>query len=200
METLKLKITEFLGTFFIAILIYLDDILDTIVTVITTVVVCLIVTHFIFMPVRVKGTSMYPTLYDQSIGFSNIIGRNISGLQRFDIVIIHIDEKDENLVKRVIGLPNETISYTKGVLYIDGRVVEEEFLDQNYVKQQLEFSYHDYFTDDFTYTLSDDEYFCMGDNRLVSSDSRVYGPFSSDEIISKGVFIIYPFSKFGLAQ
>ncbi len=200
MESIRLKITELVAAAFMWILIYLDDIKDMIVTVVTTMIVCLIITRFFFMPVRVKGTSMYPTLYNGSIGFSSIISRRVSGIERFDIVIIYVEEKDENLVKRVIGMPGETISYNKGTLYIDGDPIEEYFLDDEYVKQQVELSYHDYFTDDFTYTLADDEYYCLGDNRLVSSDSRFYGPFNSKDIISKDIFIIYPFEKFGLAE
>ena len=200
MESIRLKITELVAAAFMWILIYLDDIKDMIVTVVTTMIVCLIITRFFFMPVRVKGTSMYPTLYNGSIGFSSIISRRVSGIERFDIVIIYVEEKDENLVKRVIGMPGETISYNKGTLYIDGDPIDEYFLDDEYVKQQVELSYHDYFTDDFTYTLADDEYYCLGDNRLVSSDSRFYGPFNSKDIISKDIFIIYPFEKFGLAE
>lgn len=200
MESIRLKITELVAAAFMWILIYLDDIKDMIVTIVTTMIVCLIITRFFFMPVRVKGTSMYPTLYNGSIGFSSIISRRVSGIERFDIVIIYVEEKDENLVKRVIGMPGETISYNKGTLYIDGDPIEEYFLDDEYVKQQVELSYHDYFTDDFTYTLAEDEYYCLGDNRLVSSDSRFYGPFNSKDIISKDIFIIYPFEKFGLAE
>ncbi len=200
MESIRLKITELVAAAFMWILIYLDDIKDMIVTVVTTMIVCLIITRFFFMPVRVKGTSMYPTLYNGSIGFSSIISRRVSGIERFDIVIIYVEEKDENLVKRVIGMPGETISYNKGTLYIDGDPIDEYFLDDEYVKQQVELSYHDYFTDDFTYTLAEDEYYCLGDNRLVSSDSRFYGPFNSKDIISKDIFIIYPFEKFGLAE
>ncbi len=200
MEGLKLKITELFATAFMWLMIYLDEIKDMIVTIVTTMIICLIITHFFFMPVRVKGTSMYPTLYNGSIGFSSIINRKVNGIKRFDIVIIYVEEKGENLVKRVIGLPGETITYNKGILYVDGVAVEEYFLDEEYVKQQVSLSYHDYFTDDFTYSLGEDEYFCLGDNRLVSSDSRFYGPFNSKELVSKDIFIIYPFDKFGLAK
>lgn len=200
METFKMKITEIFAVIFMTIMIYLEDIIELLFTAITTIVICLLLTEYLIMPIRVNGTSMYPTLDNKSIGFSNIIGRKINGLKRFDIVIVYLEEKDEKIVKRIIGMPNETISYIDGILYVDENPVEEYFLDKNYIKQQLSLSYHDYFTEDFTYQLGDDEYFCLGDNRLVSADSRIYGPFLSDEILSKDIFIIFPFSKFGFAE
>jgi len=137
---------------------------------------------------------MYPELSDTSVGFSNVVGYNISGLKRFDIVIIYVAEKDEYLVKRVIGLPGETVSYKDGKLYINGEYVKEDFLDQTYVS-----SYNGTFMADVSpITIGDDEYYCLGDNRPHSSDSRYYGPFKKENIKSKGIFIFWPFSNFGV--
>ncbi len=156
-------------------------------------VIALLVTNFIISPVRVSGRSMYPTLEDSSIGFSNILGFKLGHLNRFDIAIIYIPEKNEYLVKRVIGLPGDTVSYTNGQLYIDEEPVEESFLDGSYKAQ-----YGDHFmTDVEPITLGDDEYYCLGDNRPHSTDSRFYGPFKKENIRSKGIFILYPFSNAG---
>lgn len=156
--------------------------------------VVLILVNFIIRPIQVKGSSMYPTLKDGEVGFSNLIGRKTTGIERFDIVIVYMEDKDEYLVKRCVGLPNETIAYKDGILYVDGKAVEEEFLDEEYKS-----SFGEIFTDDVEeITLGDDEYFCVGDNRPRSTDSRYYGPFTEDMIISKGVFILFPFSNFGV--
>lgn len=162
------------------------------------VLICFLVVYFlsnyVIRPVQVKGNSMYPTLKDNSIGFSNILGRKISSIERFDIVIVYLPEKNEYIVKRVIGLPNETVSYENGQLYINGQYVEEDFLDDSYVS-----TYNNSFMSDVEpITLGDDEYFCLGDNRPHSSDSRVYGPFKKENILSKGVFIFFPFTEFGV--
>ncbi len=199
-EKIKLKVLDFIATAFIAVLIYLDDIIDSIVTVFITITVSLILVNFFFMPIVVKGTSMYPTLHDNSYGFSNIFSRRVSGIERFDIVVVYLESRDENLVKRVIGLPNETITFTNDTLYINGTPIDQSFLDEDYVKQLQESSYSGLFTDDFTITLGDDEYFCMGDNRPHSADSRLYGSFHQGQIVSKGIFIIYPFNLFGTAE
>lgn len=199
-EKLKLKILDFFATAFIAILIYLDEIIDSIVTVFVTIVVSLVLVNFFFMPIVVNGSSMYPTLQDNSYGFSNIFSRRVSGIERFDIVVVYLEERDENLVKRVIGLPNETITFTNDTLYVNGTPIDQDFLDEDYVKQSKDSSYSGLFTNDFTFTLGDDEYFCMGDNRPRSADSRLYGAFNQSQIISKNVFIIFPFDLFGKAE
>ncbi len=201
MEKFKIKVLDFFGTIAMRLMLALDDIRDTIITIVITVVVCLVLTNFFFMPVRVEGTSMYPTLSDESFGFTSIISRRVDGIERFDIVVIHLEDENENLVKRVIGLPGETLWYINGTLYIDGEPIEEDFLDDEYVQQQLEETLAPYFTSDVTsITLGEDEYYCLGDNRLVSLDSRYYGTFSSDQIVSVGIFIIWPFSDLGFAQ
>lgn len=156
-------------------------------------IVVLLITNFVIRPVQVKGNSMYPTLEDNSIGVSNTLGANIGTIERFDVVIIYMPDKNEYLVKRVVGLPGETVSYYNGQLYINGEAMEETFLDQAYVE-----SYGSAFmTDVEPVTLGDDEYYCLGDNRPHSSDSRVYGPFKKENIKSKGIFIFWPFSDFG---
>ena len=197
LSKIKESIADALAVVIVWFMLKWDDIKDTIVTVAVTVGVCLLVTNYFFKPVAVKGTSMYPTIEDGSIGFSSVISRSVSGIKRFDIVVVHLDAKNENLIKRVIGLPGETITYLNGELYVDGQHYTEDFLDSVYVSSQIGKKGSRIFTQAFSYTLGDDEYFCMGDNRLVSSDSRRYGPFKGSDILSRGLFVIYPLDHFG---
>lgn len=151
-----------------------------------------IVTNFIVLPIQVQGSSMYPTLEDQSSGLSNLLGKETESIKRFDIVIIKIGNK--RIVKRVIGLPGETISYQNGMLYVNGEHVTENFLDKSYVE-----GYEGNFMANVTpITLGTDEYYCLGDNRPHSSDSRYYGAFKAEDITSKGIFIVFPFDQFGV--
>ena len=149
------------------------------------VIIALIIIKFICMSVTVVGSSMHPTLEEGQRGLSFVIAKNF-GINRFDVVVIKKDEVSELLVKRVIGLPNETVEYIDNKLYINGEYIPEVFLDDSAV------------TNDFKYELDDDEYFCMGDNRIISKDSRFYGPFSNKQIVSKDIFVIYPFNQIGL--
>lgn len=157
----------------------------------------LLITNFLVRPVQVKGSSMYPTLQNNTMGLSNLLGFRMDGLKRFDIAIIYLPEKSEYLVKRVIGLPGETVSYSSGQLYINGEAVEEPFLNQSYI-EETEAAEGTFMQDVQPVTLGEDEYFCLGDNRPHSTDSRFYGPFKKDQILSKGVVTFWPLSRLGV--
>lgn len=160
----------------------LKSIADILEVFLISLVIVLILVKLIIMPVEVVGKSMEPTLYEGQRGFSSITSRK-NNLERFDIVVV--DNGEKLIVKRLIGLPNETIEYKDNVLYIDGVSYNEDYLE-------------DTITEDFIKELKDDEYFVMGDNREISKDSRIVGSFTSDQIKACNIFIIYPFKDFGV--
>ncbi len=151
-------------------------------------ILSLVIVNFVVRPVVVQGRSMYPTLHDNDWGISNIFGLKLNKVERFDIVVVRMESRSDYLVKRVIGLPGEEIRYADDKLYVDGVYVEEPFLNTDYVKGYINES-KDLFTRDFTVTLGEDEYYCLGDNRPHSSDSRVFGPFRLSDFTSKSVFV-----------
>lgn len=158
-------------------------------------VVFFLITRFLVNPIQVVGSSMYPTLVDQERGFSSVISKHFE-IERFDIVVVEAAEHDF-WVKRVIGLPNDTVEYRNDVLYINNEAVSQDFLDEAYVANEVE--KYGYFTENFgPVTLGSDEYFLMGDNRHHSTDSRVVGVFKQDQITSVGVMIYYPFNRIGV--
>ena len=120
----------------------------------------------VFFSYQVNGSSMYPTLQENERGIA-LRTNFFKQIKRFDIVVINYDGR--YLVKRVIGLPGETIKYRNNKLYINNNLVLEDFLDDTY-------------TGDIEETLGVDEYFCLGDNRQSSADSRVYGAFMKESI------------------
>lgn len=139
---------------------------------------------FIFSPIRVNGTSMYPTLQDKEFMILNKISLK-QGINRFDIVVVQ--ENNKYIIKRVIGLPGESVMYKDNKLYINGKAVED-----NYSKTT---------TNDFdNVILGENEYFVMGDNRAVSSDSRIIGPVNIKNIKGKTNLIIFPFNKIGTVE
>ena len=164
------------------------------------ILIVVVIRVFIFDPVRVDGPSMDTTLTNGEIIILNKFEYRKKDIERYDIVVVKITEPGTNeskkIIKRVIGLPNETISYKDDVLYIDGKAVEQDFLDETYVENEKKT--YGVFTSDFgPVTLGEDEYFLMGDNRNHSTDSRSVGAFSKEDITSVGIFVYFPFSEFG---
>jgi signal peptidase I len=174
---------------------FLAEIWDFIKSITISIIIVFLLTTFIVKPIRVDGSSMYPTLQDKQIGFSNIISLKVGGANRFDVVIVYVPQQDEYLVKRVIGLPGETVSYRKDQLYINGFPMEETFFDQDYVAEVKSKIKGNFTTDFADFVLAEDEYFLMGDNRPFSSDSRRFGPFKLKHLISKDAYIIFPLDQ-----
>lgn len=161
----------------------------------------LIIRIFIASPVRVQQNSMEPTLEPGNILLLYKLKKNIKGVNRFDIVVVK--SNSGTIIKRVIGMPGETIKYSvyeengvvKNALYVDGRIVEENFVADEYKN----FTCHRNFKlcEEEGITLGDDEYFVMGDNRKVSFDSRDMGAVSYKQIKGIAEVRLLPFSKFG---
>lgn len=163
-----------------------------------TFIVCFIavflITTFVVKPVQVDGDSMYPTLIDKEIGVVNIFSAKFSGIHRFDVVVVQNDTTKDPWVKRVIGMPNDTIEAKNDVVYINGEAIDEPYLNTSYVQSIR--NQGKKFTNDFgPITLKENEYFLMGDNRIVSYDSRKVGAFHREDIIGKDAYIVYPFSQ-----
>jgi signal peptidase I len=155
-------------------------------------VIVLIVRTFLFAPYIVEGASMEPTLHNHEKIFVNKIS-TLSGFDRGQIVII--EGKEDNYVKRIIGLPGDEIHMRNDKLYINGKLVKESYLSYNReVAEQMGIN----LTDDFEQiTVPENQYFVMGDNRLVSMDSRNgLGLIDRDRIVGKLEFVFFPFSEF----
>lgn len=174
------------------------EILDFVRMILICFVFVFLCVKFVFRPVTVDGSSMYPTLIDKEFGFSNVFSTFVSDPERFEVVVAYYEETDKLWVKRVIGLPGEKVEYKDDKLYINDEYVEETFFDETYVNSVTN-NGESIFTGDFgPYYLGEDEYFLMGDNRQVSKDSRVVGPFTKEDIVSKYVLVLYPFDKIGI--
>ena len=175
------------------------ELLDLVKTFIVCFIVVFIITTFVVKPVQVDGDSMYPTLIDKEIGVVNIFSAKFTGIQRFDVVVVQNETTKDPWVKRVIGMPNDTIEAKDDVVYINGEKIDEAYLDNSYAESIRKQGKK--FTNDFgPITLKDDEYFLMGDNRIVSYDSRKVGAFHKEDIIGKDAYIIYPFTQMKIVR
>ena len=173
-------------------------ILDFARLILITVVAAMVILVFVARKEEVRVTSMYPTLVEGESVIINMAANYVGEIKRFDVVVAREYRSDDLWVKRVIGLPGETISYREDVLYVDGKAMEEPFLDKKYVEQVKKSANKLYFTQDYTSKkLGKNEYLLVGDNRNESLDSRndAVGPFQREQIIARGVFVYQPFSK-----
>ena len=145
--------------------------------------IVVLIRSFLFTPIKVQGSSMQDTLEGDEI----MILWKIGDIQRYDIVVADYMEngkKVDTLIKRVYGLPGETIKCEQGMIYVNDHKIDDEYATNT----TLDFD---------TVTLGENEYFLMGDNRRVSKDSRVIGPIHRSEIQGTTDFVLWPFSKFG---
>lgn len=188
----------------------LEDILGFIKVFVVSAIVILLFVNFVAHPVRVDGRSMYPTLKDGEFGFTNVGGVLLNGVKRGDIVVVTMEEKGQKThwVKRVIGMPGDTISCVNDIVFINGKVLDEtQYIDPDY--RQLCVDQFGYFNkvpnadnsdvQDFEEVkLGDDEYYVMGDNRPYSKDSRYVGPVKKSQLFAKKMLVLLPISDIGV--
>ena len=148
---------------------------------------------FVIQAVHVEGLSMYATLEDNDYLIANKIDYRLHGPERGDIVILRPPTTNStDFIKRVIALPGERLLISRGTVYINGHMLEEPYLPEQW-------------TNDTNWPLNNpngqvmgsNEYFVMGDNRNRSQDSRFFGPISRDRIDGKAWFRIWPLPDFG---
>lgn len=188
----------------------LEDILGFIKVFVVSAIVILLFVNFVAHPVRVDGRSMYPTLKDGEFGFTNVGGVLLNGVKRGDIVVVTMEEKGQKThwVKRVIGMPGDTISCVNDIVFINGKVLgETQYIDPDYRQSCVDqFGYFNKVpnannTDvqDFEEVkLGDDEYYVMGDNRPYSKDSRYVGPVKKSQLFAKKMLVLLPISDIGV--
>lgn len=147
-------------------------------------VAALLIHQYLFTFARVDGTSMLDTLHENNIMGVSRLHYRLNEPQRGEIITCNYPEDGNKLfVKRIIGLPGETIEIREGTVYIDGEPIAETYLTR---------------VDDQSMdpiTLAKDEIFVMGDNRPVSRTGRAVGPLTLDEIYGRVLFVAFPFNE-----
>ncbi len=145
-------------------------------------VVVIVIRFFIVTPVRVNGPSMNETLSDGDILILNKLDKKYD---RFDIVVLSSNVVGEAAIKRVIGLPGETVEIQNGAVYINTKKLEDPYNNINL--EDLEKT-----------KLNNNEYFVMGDNREVSLDSRYFGAVNEKDIEGTAHLRLFPFNEIGM--
>jgi signal peptidase I len=148
----------------------------------------LVIIVFLYQPVKVEGTSMAPLLSDQERIFINKFVYRFEPIQRGDVVVFWYPlDHSKSFIKRVIGLPGETVEIRQGTVYVNGKIVPEPYVPPQY--EDL--------SDFGPKPVDKDCYFVMGDHRISSNDSRVFGPVPIQYIYGRAVFAYWPVDHFG---
>ena len=165
-----------------------QEIFEWIMVFVVAAAMAFVVRTFIFEPVRVDGASMMDTLVDGEFMIATKYDYWLGDPERFDVVICNYPDTNDGMyrVKRVIGMPGETIQLLSGELYINGEHMEQNF-DMHSVTQNFG-----------PFTVPQDHYFVLGDNRNNSKDSRsiMVGPLERSEIKGHVRAVVFPFIGF----
>lgn len=170
------------------------EILSTAVYLLAVVAVTFLFVQFVGQRTHVNGDSMNVTLEDGDNLIVDKLSYRFKDPERFDIIVFPYQYQEKTYyIKRIIGMPGESVQIIDGMVYIDG-----EMLDESYGKEVMEYAG----VASETIELGEDEYFVLGDNRNNSSDSRdpSVGNIHKDQIIGKAFLRIWPLNKFGILK
>jgi signal peptidase I len=158
-----------------------------------SVLIAVVLIVFIYQPVKVEGTSMTPTLQnDERIFINKFTYRfGLASIAQGDTVVFwYPQDPTKSYIKRVIGVPGDRIRVDGGQVYVNGRLLEEDYvppINRDNVSWK----------DGEEQTVPNDNYFVLGDHRNSSSDSRTWGYVPRDKIYGRAVFVYWPLDKMG---
>lgn len=162
------------------------EILEWVLVIVVAVGAALLIRTFIFEPVRVDGSSMLNTLHDKEYMIVTKYQYLFNDPDRYDVVICHYPNRgNTNFVKRIVGIPGDTVAVMDGTLYVNGEAVDEPYIDYrpNYAMQEV--------------TVEEGHYFVLGDNRSNSNDSHApgVGQLERGQIVGKVRLVVWPLSS-----
>ncbi len=154
-------------------------------TILVALIIAFTIRTFVFSLFFVDGNSMNNTLIHNEVMFSTKYDYLLNDPARFDVVICRYPGRKENFVKRVVGIPGDTIAVRDGYLYVNAEQVQEAYITH---RPNYEIS---------DYTVGEGEYFVLGDNRANSNDSHVIGPIKREAIVAHVRSVLFPLDKIG---
>jgi signal peptidase I len=161
----------------------MSELKSWILIIIIALLLSLLVRVYVVQPYRVEMTSMYNTLTPNDLVLVDKISYRLHAPQRGDVVVfVPPNSLTDKYIKRIIGLPGETIAVQDNKVYIDGKPLNEPYLHSPMLSNMPDTK------------IPDGYYFVMGDNRSVSLDSRSFGPITMSSIVGKAIFVYWPFN------
>lgn len=166
------------------------DILEVIVL---AVGIFLIVYLLILRPHKIKGQSMDPNFPDGEYLLTEKISYYKHDPERGDVIVFTPPISEDEFIKRVIGLPGDTVMIQNGKIFVNNKQVKEDYI-------KVETSGGNFLTEGEKYVVPEGNYFVVGDNRPHSSDSRAWGPITKKVISGKAWVIYFPFNLAGFVK
>ncbi|HEY0265010.1 MAG TPA: signal peptidase I [Granulicella sp.] len=156
-----------------------------------SVLVSAFIIIFLYQPVKVEGTSMLPELQDQDRLFINKFAYHVGKIEHGDVVVfLYPRDQSKSYIKRVIGLPGDTVKIDEGRVFVNGVPLKEWYVPLRYRDDRSQ----------ATLVVPEGSYFMMGDHRSISSDSRDFGPVRRELIYGKAAFIYWPMEQMGVVR
>lgn len=174
-------------------------ILDFIQSIVLALAVFVILYLFVAQPNEVKGSSMLPNFVDKEMLLTEKISYYFNNPKRGDVVIFKAPSTEScaaeecEYIKRVIGIPGDRVMVKDGRVYLNGKLLEEDFLSDGIITAEGQYA-----QEGVENTIPENQYLCFGDNREHSRDCREFGPISKDLIVGKAFFKYWPVSSIGL--
>lgn len=164
--------------------------MDVIEVIVLAVGIFLIVYLLILRPHKIKGQSMHPTFPDAEYLLTEKISYYRHNPERGDVVVFKPPISEDEFIKRVIGLPGDTLMIKDGKVYLNNKLLNEDYIKVNTNPSS-------FLEEGISYTVPAGNYFVMGDNRPHSSDSRAWGPITKDSITGKAWLVYWPYTNSG---
>lgn len=173
--------------------------LDLVETLVIGISLFLVIYLFFMQPHQVSGQSMEPNLHNSDYVLTDKISYRVGEPKRGDVVVIHAPEAANcptgtgcDFIKRLLGLPGDTVEVKDNAIYINGAPLDEEYIADDVMTVAGNY------TRDRVVTLGPDQYFVVGDNRMHSSDSRAWGPITKDGIVGRAFVRYWPVPDMGV--
>ncbi|MCE4955755.1 signal peptidase I [Macrococcoides caseolyticum] len=176
------------------------EIIEWFIAIIVALALIFVINQFLFVTYTVKGDSMDPTLKDGEKVIVNKIGYATGKMDKGDVLVFHADEKSD-YVKRVIGTSGDTVQYRDDELLVNGKKVDEPYLEENKVAKTNillteNFSVKDLVNAKGKNVIPKGKLLVLGDNREVSKDSRYFGLIDEDQVVGEVALRYWPFNSF----
>ena len=153
-----------------------------------SIAVSMFIILFLYQPVRVEGTSMLPVLQDQDRLFINKFAYHVGEIHRGDVIVfVYPRDHSKSYIKRVIALPGDDLRIDHGSVWVNGKPLHETYVPRRFEDDRSQPEM----------TIPGGDYFVMGDHRLISSDSRDFGPVPRGLIYGRAAFVYWPMDQAG---